>query len=143
MDVADVKEEVEEVKFVQTKAFFGGEEDEDKKEPKKSKANSADADTLTEEAYEERVTKQVTKYVFEQLRLKRDRNILTKKQCKKYEEKIVRTVIDLAKSDPSAKLDPLVAFMTSQRKEKIKSLCNKYAVVGSKENETKKNNKKE
>jgi len=33
--------------------------------------------------------------------------------------------------------------MTSQRKEKIKSLVNKYAVVGQKENETKKNNKKD
>ena len=111
---------------------------------KKSKA-SADAGTLTEEAYEERVTKQVTKYVFEQLKLKRDRDILTKKQCKKYEEKIVRTVIDHAKGDSSGgtKLDPSVAFMTSQRKEKIKSLVNKYAVVGQKENETKKNNKKD
>ena len=121
---------------------MGEDDDDDLLNAKKSKANSADADTLTEEAYEERVTKQVTKYVFEQLRLKRDRNILTKKQCKKYEEKIVRTVIDHAKSESSAKLDPLVAFMTSQRKEKIKSLVNKYAVVGQKENETKKNNNK-
>ena len=124
-------------------AALGEDDDDDLLNAKKSKANSADADTLTEEAYEERVTKQVTKYVFEQLRLKRDRNILTKKQCKKYEEKIVRTVIDHAKSESSAKLDPLVAFMTSQRKEKIKSLVNKYAVVGQKENETKKNTKKE
>ena len=105
---------------------------------KKSKA-AADVDTLTEEAYEERVTKQVTKYVFEQLKLKRDRDILTKKQCKKYEQKIVRTVIDHAKESATTKLDPSVAFMTSQRKEKIKSLVNKYAVVGQKENENKKN----
>lgn len=105
---------------------------------KKSKA-AADVDTLTEEAYEERVTKQVTKYVFEQLKLKRDRDILTKKQCKKYEQKIVRTVIDHAKESTTTKLDPSVAFMTSQRKEKIKSLVNKYAVVGQKENENKKN----
>ena len=101
---------------------------------KKSKPSSsiAAAPTTTDEAYEERVTKQVTKYVFEQLKLKRNREILSKKQCKKYEEKIVRTVIDHAKSE--GKLDLNLAFMTSQRKEKIKSLVNKYAVAGQKAN---------
>ena len=63
-----------------------GEVDDDAAAGYNAKSKAADADTLTEEA-RERVTKQVTKYVFEQLKLKRDRDILTKKQCKKYERR--------------------------------------------------------
>ena len=61
-------------------------------------------------------------YVHEQLQDKRDRGIVTKAECKKLEEKVVDKILEGSKGVD----DVRKAFMTSKRKEKIKSLVSAY-----------------
>jgi hypothetical protein len=106
-----------------------------KRERAKSKKRKASADDEAEEAededdspgvsldeYHARVRKQVRHYVHEQLQDKRDRGIVTKAECKKLEEKVVDKILEGSKGVD----DVRKAFMTSKRKEKIKSLVSAY-----------------
>lgn len=72
--------------------------------------------------YHARVRKQVRHYVHEQLQDKRDRGIVTKAECKKLEEKVVDKILE----NSGGMNDTAKAFMTSKRKEKIKTLVGAY-----------------
>ena len=97
---------------------------------KKRKASAEDEDEDEDEdapgvsldEYHARVRKQVRHYVHEQLQDKRDRGIVTKAECKKLEEKVVDKILEGSKGVD----DVRKAFMTSKRKEKIKSLVSAY-----------------
>ena len=97
---------------------------------KKRKASAEDEDEdedddapgVSLDEYHARVRKQVRHYVHEQLQDKRDRGIVTKAECKKLEEKVVDKILEGSKGVD----DVRKAFMTSKRKEKIKSLVSAY-----------------
>jgi len=81
-----------------------------------------DKPQISLDQYQERVGKQVHKYVHEQLQDKRDRDIVTKAECKKMEGKIVDKILE----NSGGVTDTASAFLTSKRKEKIKSLIGAY-----------------
>jgi len=81
-----------------------------------------DKPQISLDQYQERVRKQVHKYVHEQLQDKRDRDIVTKAECKKMEGKIVDKILE----NSGGVTDTASAFLTSKRKEKIKSLIGAY-----------------
>ena len=103
-----------------------------KEKSKKRKATAAedaaeddeddDAPSVSLDEYQARIRKQVRAYVHQQLAEKREREIVTKAECKKIEEKLVEKILE----NSSGINDTDKAFMTSKRKEKIKSLVSAY-----------------
>ena len=97
---------------------------------KKRKAGDDEDDEDDEDAapsvsldeYQARIRKQVRAYVHQQLAEKRERDIVSKAECKKIEEKLVEKILE----NSSGVNDTDKAFMTSKRKEKIKSLVSAY-----------------
>jgi len=98
-----------------------------KEKSKKRKAgddndDDDEEDGMSLDEYHARIKKQVRHYVHEQLQDKRERGIVTKAECKKLEEKVVDKILE--NSGGVNATDK--AFMTSKRKEKIKSLVSAY-----------------
>jgi hypothetical protein len=81
-----------------------------------------DAPSVSLDEYQARIRKQVRAYVHQQLAEKRERDIVSKAECKKIEEKLVEKILE----NSSGVNDTDKAFMTSKRKEKIKSLVSAY-----------------
>jgi hypothetical protein len=81
-----------------------------------------DKPELSLDDYQARIRKQVRAYVHEQLADKRERAVVTKSECKILELKVVEKILE----NSSGVSDTTSAFMTSKRKEKIKSLVSAY-----------------
>jgi len=110
-----------------------------KEKSTKRKAEEEDEDddevpAVSLDEYQARVRKQVRAYVHQQLAEKRERDVVTKSECKKLEEKVVEKILE--NSSGVAEIDK--AFMTSKRKEKIKSLVSAYCSSTIKARENKK-----